>query len=1131
MDVEKLYDEFGNYIGPDKSDDESDDSEESLELPPVNKVQPSLPNEVSITPGLQLHEDNEGNGNLNPPGATAIHDESSAVGPLRLNDADGGVIIQAEDKQLYPRADEVFGSGTEVLVEEEDAQPLSEPLVAAPEERTSGLYETADTVPEAKYSRGYLARAIAPFPVLVRNVAIAGHIHHGKTSLVDMLFCGTHDMSERRRGKQQRSLNGGEQNPTENDRDTANSTYDEDDGDNNRRSPLRYTDLRVDERQLGISIKTGVATLLLQNSDGKSYGVTVLDTPGHMNFRDEVAASLTIADGLVVVVDVAEGVMMGSKSALREAARLGLSIVLVISKLDRLCLELRLPPTDAYHKIQHIIDACNEIISSFPNTSLLSPIAGNVCFASASERVCFTLPQFARSYIRVNGGEKSFPLTARQLARRMWGNIYYDVRARKFCERSTGYSTGGKTGVNSMNLQRTFVSFVLEPFYKLHTAVVSEDVDELSDFLKRNMLLAGSYATSSKFARNGHVRKSQLNSNLHATLKAVNSQCFGMGDLSGFTDMLVEHVQSPADSGERILRTLGRQMGMERDLGSSGKAKTFENWQNAVYECDTSPECAMSAYVAKLAPDERGLRFDCVCRVLSGRIDVGSSIHIMGPSSNNTADIGRGSVLGSRGDDGFDNDEDDMTVGKVEGLYLNCARFKIRISHAVAGQIVLVRGIDRTIDKSATLVSKSLVENLGATLCRTHALRNVTEFIPPPVVKVAVEPIKPAHLPKMVSALRMCVSAYPGLVTRVEHTGEHVLMGSGELYLDCVLRDLRESFGKVEVKVSDPVVPFAETVSETSALQCASDITTYATNDTEDADDDSRKGRLVTVAEPLEESIVQAIGNRQLETADETQRARVLRDLGWDALAAKSLWTFGPDEYSGTNALLNDVLGNEDRQRAVDLRDSVVQGFCWAMREGPLCDEPVRGVKVRVLNATPPSTSGGGGGGGGGVIATSRRVIFSSILTACPQMLEPINEVEIILPTEAVRIATTLVTRRRGLVVAQEDIAATPLVRMTVHMPVLDSFGFEPDLRSLTHGAAFCSQSFSNWRTVPGDPLDRSISLRPLEPAARHELAREVMIKTRRRKGLGDDVSVTKFLDDPLFAELAAVNEELRRLI
>jgi len=56
---------------------------------------------------------------------------------------------------------------------------------------------------------------------------------------------------------------------------------------------------------------------------------------------------------------------------------------------------------------------------------------------------------------------------------------------------------------------------------------------------------------------------------------------------------------------------------------------------------------------------------------------------------------------------------------------------------------------------------------------------------------------------------------------------------------------------------------------------------------------------------------------------------------------------------------------------------------------------------------------------------------------------------------------------------------------------------------------------------VPGDPLDKSIVIRPLEPQPATHLAREFMIKTRRRKGLSEDVSINKFFDDPMLLELA----------
>ena len=55
---------------------------------------------------------------------------------------------------------------------------------------------------------------------------------------------------------------------------------------------------------------------------------------------------------------------------------------------------------------------------------------------------------------------------------------------------------------------------------------------------------------------------------------------------------------------------------------------------------------------------------------------------------------------------------------------------------------------------------------------------------------------------------------------QVEESGEHVLLGTGEIYLDCVLHDLRRLYGDLEIKVADPVVEFCETVVETSSLKC-----------------------------------------------------------------------------------------------------------------------------------------------------------------------------------------------------------------------------------------------------------------------------------------------------------------------
>jgi len=61
---------------------------------------------------------------------------------------------------------------------------------------------------------------------------------------------------------------------------------------------------------------------------------------------------------------------------------------------------------------------------------------------------------------------------------------------------------------------------------------------------------------------------------------------------------------------------------------------------------------------------------------------------------------------------------------------------------------------------------------------------------------------------------------------------------------------------------------------------------------------------------------------------------------------------------------------------------------------------------------------------------------------------------------------------------------------------------------------------FDHWALLPGDPLDKSIVLKILEPSPALALAREFMIKTRRRKGLNEDVSLLKFFDDPKLLDI-----------
>ncbi|WVQ65874.1 uncharacterized protein L199_004052 [Kwoniella botswanensis] len=980
------YDEFGNYIGGDLESDEESDVEIVPSAP--SAPGPSAPAQ-SYAPLEGLEDEDE-----------EMEDDEDRGMQMTLHGVDGTAgnqVVLHEDKKYYATAEETYGEDVEAMVQEEDLQPLSEPIVAPIKVKRFTVQEK--DLPETRFDRNFMID-LMKYPEMIRNVMVAGHIHHGKTSLLDMLVFETHQM-----------------------------TYDVD-------KPIRYTDTHVLSRSRDISIKSGPMSLVLQNSKGKSSLVNIIDTPGHVNFVDEVASVGRLVDGVVLVVDVVEGVMHNTEQIIRHALQEKLNLVLVVNKMDRLILELRLPPSEAFFKIKHTIEEVNSIIASIdPDDSYrLSPERGNVAFASTQMGWCFTLRTFASMYSDTFG---SFDVD--EFALRLWGNIYFDQEKRKFTRKPADVES-----------KRSFVHFILEPLYKLYTQVLSEDSETLKETLADLRIT---------------LKPAAYKMDVRPLLKVVLEAFFGPS--TGLVDMITEHVPSPIANAETKVR-------------HTYTGPLTSDLTDSMVKCDSQGPTVV--HVAKLYHTSDAETFRAYGRVMSGTVKVGQAVKV----------LGEGYSL---------EDEEDMVSAIVEGVLIDESRYTVDVPSAGAGNLVLLSGVDASISKTATIVSKDIEDDLYI----FKPIKHITSS----VVKIAVEPISPSELPKMLEGLRKINKSYPLVTTKVEESGEHIILGTGELYLDCILHDLRKVFSEIEIKVSDPVTKFCETVVETSALKCY-------------AETPNKKNKLTMISEPLETGIANDIesGKVTMRMTNKERGKFFESKYQWDLLASRNIWAFGPEE-NGPNVLINDTLPSEvDTKLLSSVRESVKQGFQWGTREGPLCDEPIRGVKFRILDANlaqEPIYRGGGQ-----IIPTARRVCYSSFLLATPRLLEPVYYVEVQAPADCVAAVYTVLSRRRGHVTRDIPKPGSPLYTVKAHMPVLDANGFETDLRTATMGQAFVQMSFDHWSVVPGDPTDSSIQLRPLEPATGQALARDLVLKTRRRKGLSDSIAVAKYLEDETIIAISA---------
>ncbi|KAK2741285.1 Cytoplasmic GTPase/eEF2-like protein (ribosomal biogenesis) [Onygenales sp. PD_40] len=173
-------------------------------------------------------------------------------------------------------------------------------------------------------------------------------------------------------------------------------------------------------------------------------------------------------------------------------------------------------------------------------------------------------------------------------------------------------------------------------------------------------------------------------------------------------------------------------------------------------------------------------------RLYSGTLSVGDSIYVLPPKFSPA------------------NPHAAPEPQKVEikALYLLMGRTLENLQTVPAGVVFGIAGIEGQVLKTGTLCSQleGSVNLAGVTLSS------------PPIVRVALEPVNPADLNKVISGLKLLERSDPCAQYEVLPNGEHVILTAGELHLERCLKDLRERFAKCEIQAGEPIVPYRETI-------------------------------------------------------------------------------------------------------------------------------------------------------------------------------------------------------------------------------------------------------------------------------------------------------------------------------
>jgi small GTP-binding protein len=646
-------------------------------------------------------------------------------------------------------------------------------------------------------------------PAQTRLVTICAHVDHGKTTLADNLIEANGIISERLAGT------------------------------------LRYLDSLEEEQRRGITMRASAIGLRhVYRSPKKEIAPTnvvvhLLDSPGHTDFSTEVSSSLQCCDGCLLVVDAVEGMCARTHQVVREAHHHQLVPVLVINKVDRLCTNLCLSPTEAYLRLRSLIEsvnaACSAMLTSShaeqtanSDTTLRSsrqadetelqqwtfePAKGNVIFASALYGWGFTVPSLSRSLFR----QKVLPIKPMLLKQYLFGDFKYKAENQKVLKWKPDHANNSE--------EPMFAEFGLKTLWELYEGIATAS--------------SACGAGSSLFA-DGRIVNSSNKAGKHVHTK-ITATTPGMDQvLATLQTGTTANYQSPpttidelqailtrtgASNEDAVLRSILRRYRPLSEIvldtvydicPSPSQAsstvrpralaftpphpESFRPIQTAVQECDSSPTAPTVAHICKFMATNRSHIRDPkligedassssssdsvilgLARVLSGSLRTGDDYFVFGPKH----------VSGQ------------AAPKRTIRLYLLMGSEFVLVNEVPAGHLCAIQNLEDVQLKTATLCSSPEGRPL---MGFDRGIR--------PLVKVNVESVDPADTPILERGLVKLSLADAAVEVTATAKGERLLACLGELHLEQSILDLKRVYcGKdtMELRISDPIVEFGET--------------------------------------------------------------------------------------------------------------------------------------------------------------------------------------------------------------------------------------------------------------------------------------------------------------------------------